>query len=151
MQRNLSSKQAQARCNNPYLSHTLVMSYSRHVIISLCIFSYSCVSSVVRSWTNPKKSSLCTNALRVRTLCALIFFFSDHNSHAYSFFLVVVDWNSSHSSCILGCNFHSENLVGILGSGSYNSDHSHAKISLPSRVLVLWSAWRATYWTNWDE
>ncbi len=59
-------------------------------------------------------------------------FFSDHSSHTYSFFLVVLDWNSSHSSCILGCNFHSENLVGVFVSESYNCDHSHAMESITS-------------------
>ncbi len=54
-----------------------------------------------------------------------------------------------HSSSILGYNFHSENLVGILVPGSYNCEHFLPwKISLPSQVLTLWSALRATYWTN---
>ncbi len=57
-----------------------------------------------------------------------------------------IDWNSSHSSCSLGCNFHSENLVGILISGSYNCNHFHAMESIISLwVLTLWSALRATY------
>ncbi len=72
-----------------------------------------------------------------------------HSSHSYSFFLVVVDWNSSIAALSLGITFILRIWLVFLFLGvTIVSISMPWKISLPSQVLTLWSALRATYWTN---